>query len=176
MRFIISAVFLFSAIFISLDSQAQARGYLGAQAGISVPDYDDSSSRLGFGFTGGARLDGEFGLGAYYLSSSKEETIGVTQTDFNYQLYGFEGSFHFEGVADGAYVGLRVGISKVKLGTSDFSPTNYGLLFGYDYFVQEMWSVGLEGSYMRIEGDKDGLVNLDGFTTLQLMASTKVWF
>lgn len=155
---------------------AQAQGYLGVQGGISVPDADDTSSRLGYGVVGGARLNGEFGLGAYFLGSSKEESVNNVDVDFNYQLYGFEGTFHFEGVADGAYVGARVGISKVEVGNIEFSPTNYGAIFGYDYFFNDNWSAGLEGSYMRVEGDdKDG-ASLDGFSALQLLASTKVWF
>src|SRR5690606_16315188 len=100
----------------------QAKGYLGVQAGISVPDYDDTSSRLAYGFVGGARLDGEFGIGAYYLDSSKEEDVAGTEIDFNYQLYGFEGTYHFEGAADGAYVGARIGVSKVKVGNTEISP------------------------------------------------------
>jgi hypothetical protein len=155
---------------------AQARGYLGAQGGISVPDYDDTSSRFAFGFSGGARLDGEFGIGAYYLSSAKEETMDGVDRDFNFQLYGFEGSYHFEGVADGAYLGVRAGISKVKASDVDFSPTNYGALFGYDYFVNPMWSIGLEGSYFHVEGDTKDNATLDSFNSLQLLASTKVWF
>ena len=177
MRMIILVLGLMSTMmFVSTPALAQARGYLGVQGGLSVPDADDTSSRLGYGVVGGARLDGEFGIGAYYLNSSKEESVAGTDVDFNYQLYGFEGTFHFEGVADGGYVGLRVGISKVDVGGIEFSPTSYGALFGYDYFVKDNWSVGLEGSYMRVEGDdKDG-VELDGFSTLQLLASTKVWF
>ncbi len=173
MRLLILLVGLLS---FSSPVWAQAKGYLGVQGGMSVPDADDTSSRLGYGAVGGARLDGEFGIGAYYLNSSKEESVNGTDVDFNYQLYGFEGTFHFEGVADGGYVGLRVGISKVEVGGIEFSPTSYGALFGYDYFVNDNWSVGLEGSYMRVEGDdKDGR-DLDGFSTLQLLASTKVWF
>lgn len=177
MHFLITLITVLIGFFGSLSvSHAQARGYLGVQAGISVPDYDGADSRLGYGATAGARLGGEFGIGVYYMSSANEETINQVDQDFNYDLYGFEGSFHFEGVADGAYVGARVGISKVEFANTDFSPTHYGLLFGYDYFLHEMWSLGLEGSYMRVEGDDTATADLDGFTSLQLMASTKVWF
>lgn len=160
----------------SPQAEAQAKGYVGGLFGLSVPDHDETSSRMAFGILGGARLDGEFGLGAYYISSSKEETIGAADLDFNYQLYGFEGSFHFEGVADGAFVGLRVGISKVKVGTEEYSPTHYGALFGYDYSLTDAWTVGLEGSFMRIEGDKKAAGDLEGFGALQFLASTKMWF
>lgn len=171
-------ILLMALIVAGFSSQAfaQARGYLGVQAGLSVPDADNTSSRLAFGASGGARLDGEFGIGAYYLSSSKEEENNGNKFDFNYQFYGFEGSFHFEGVADGAYVGIRAGISKVEVGSTEFSPTNYGVLFGYDHFISEVWSAGLEGSYMKVESDTANNIKLDSFNTIQLMASTKVWF
>ncbi len=159
-----------------VPAKAQAQGYLGVQAGLSVPDANDTTSRPVFGFTAGARLNGEFGLGGYFSSSSKKESLGNTERNFNYHLYGIEGSFHFEGVADGAYVGLRVGISKVKVGTVEVSPSHYGAIFGYDYFVNPNWSVGVETGYMKIEGASKGSENIDGFGALHFAASTKVWF
>lgn len=157
-------------------AQAQAKGYAGVIAGLSVPDADDTSARPAFGVLGGARLDGEFGLGAYFLTSSKEESVGGVDADFNYSLYGLEGSFHFEGVADGAYIAARVGLAKVKAGTSEISPLAWGLNFGYDHFLNEMFSIGIDAGFMAVQGDKDGAASVDGFTMLNFLVAAKMWF
>ncbi len=161
---------------LTTPSWAQAKGYVGVLGGMSVPDADDTSSRPVFGIIGGARLDGEFGLGGYFLSSSKEESNGAADFDFNYDLYGIEGSFHFEGVAEGAFVAVRAGISKVKLGNTNYSPMSYGILFGYDHFLAENFSLGLEAGWMRVEGEKKtGAADLDSFSALNFAAALKFW-
>lgn len=161
----------------STPALAQAKGYVGATAGLSVPNYDDTSSRLAFGVIGGARLDGELGFGAYFLTSSKEEDVSGTKVDFNYALYGIEGSFHFEGVADGAYIGLRVGTTKLDVGTTfNSSPTHFGLVFGYDKFLNDNFSLGVEGSWMSIEESSDSGLKAEGFQALNFNLAAKFWF
>lgn len=172
---------LFITIFIASFggagfAQAQAKGYAGVLIGLSVPDADDTSARTAYGVLGGARLDGEFGLGGYYLKSSKDETINTVETSFDYSLYGLEGSFHFEGVADGAYMAARVGLAKVTVGSQNYSPLAWGLNFGYDHFLKENLSLGVEAGFMAVQGAKKTGANLDGFTMLNFLVAAKMWF
>src|SRR5688572_27074402 len=118
MKYILATIL----VLFSTSALAQAKGYVGVVGGFSVPDAEDTSGRPIFGAVAGARLDGELGLGGYFLSSSKKETINGNKEDFNYSMFGIEGSFHFEGVADGAYVALRMGIAKIKFGEANISP------------------------------------------------------
>lgn len=175
---IIAMVFL--SLAVSPMANAQAKGYLGGFLGMSIPDYDDTSARPMFGLLGGARLDGEWGLGGFYLSSSQEEDVNGTKFDFNYQIYGFDGTFHLEGVADGAYVGARLGFAKLEVGSVSVSPMAWGLHFGYDHFFTENFSAGVEAGFMSVEGDSDTVgtttVTTDGFTLLNFAATGKFWF
>lgn len=174
---LVLATLAMGLVFTSSPALAQAKGYVGATAGLSVPNYDDTSSRLAYGVIGGARLDGELGFGAYFLTSSKEEDVSGAKVDFNYSLYGIEGSFHFEGVADGAYIGLRVGTTKLDIGTTfNSSPTHFGLVFGYDKFLNDNFSLGVEGSWMSIESSSDSGVEADGFQALNFNIAAKAWF
>lgn len=176
----IRSLMLFTAVLATMLSanfaHAQAKGYAGVLVGLSVPDADDTSARPAYGVLGGARLDGEFGLGGYYISSAKEETINNNKADFNYSLYGIEGSFHFEGVADGAYVAARVGLAKVKAGSENYSPLAWGLNFGYDYFLKENFSLGIEAGFMSVQGENKTTQDLDGFTMLNFLVAAKMWF
>ncbi len=164
------------AVCLAGPAVAQAKGYAGVLVGMSVPDYDDTSARPIFGFLGGARLDGEFGVGGFYLTSSKDETINSVETKFNYDLYGLEGSLHFEGVADGAYIAARVGLAKVSTSAKNFSPMVWGIHFGYDYFIKESFSIGAEGGFMSIASEKKGAFELEKFTILNFLAAAKFWF
>lgn len=181
MRSLISGFVSMGALFfvsgVGMSASGQAKGYLGAIGGISVPSYENTSSRVAFGLVGGTRLDGELGIGAYYLNSAKSEDVGGLQTDINYGLFGIEGSFHFEGVADGAFVGVRVGTTKLKVGpTFNTSPTHYGVVFGYDKFLNESVSLGVEGSWISIESSSYSGNELKGFSALNFMFAAKVWF
>lgn len=179
-RLISGFVSISALIFVSgvgISAFAQARGYLGAIGGISVPSYENTSSRVAFGLVGGTRLDGELGIGAYYLNSAKSEDVAGIQTDIDYGLFGIEGSFHFEGVADGAFVGVRVGTTKLKVGpTLNTSPTHYGVVFGYDKFLNESASLGVEGSWISIESSSYSGNELKGFSALNFMVAAKFWF
>lgn len=159
---------------------AQAKGYAGAVGGFSVPDAEDSSGRPIFGAVAGARLDGELGLGAYFLTSSKKETINGSKTDFDYSMFGIEGSFHFEGIADGAFVALRMGLAKIKAGSANISPFSYGLGFGYDYFFNDNMSVGIDAGFMSVQKGSDTVngvsVEQKAFNMLNFMAALKFWF
>lgn len=173
----IFGAFLLALLIPATPATAQAKGYVGATAGLSVPNYEDSSSRLAYGFVGGARLDGELGFGAYYLTSSKEEDVNGLDVDFNYSLFGIEGSFHFEGVADGAFIGLRIGTTKLDIGkVFNSSPTHYGLVFGYDRFLNDNFSLGVEGSWMSVNSSKDNNSEAEGFQALNFNCAAKFWF
>lgn len=166
------------ALFISTSSAyAQAKGYAGLGIGLSVPDAEDTSARAMYSIMGGARLDGEFGIGGFYISSSKEESRSNLDVDFNYNLYGIEGSFHFEGVADGAFFGARVGLAKVKVADQNYSPMVWGIHLGYDHFLTEAFSLGCEAGFLSVSGEaKSNATDLDGFTMVNFMAVTKMWF
>ncbi len=170
------ALALIVAFFFSLTSNAAGledrQGWAGGLAGITVPNADNSSSRVAYGITAGAKLGSELGLGAYFLSSSKKEGVA----DFGYQLFGIQASYHFEGEAAGAFFGARVGISKVKVALAETSPTNYGLVGGYDHAIGERLSLGGEASYMAVASGNDGSVPIDSFGMINFLASLKFWF
>lgn len=176
MKYILTAMI---ALF-STGAFAQAKGYVGALGGFSVPDAEHSSGRPIFGAMAGARLDGELGLGAYFLTSSKKETANNTKEDLNYSLFGIEGSFHFEGVADGAYVALRMGLAKIKAGEANISPFSYGLAFGYDYFFNDNMSVGIDAGFMSVQKGSDTVngqtADVKAFNMLNFLAAVKFWF
>lgn len=171
-----------SALILGLatPAMAQAKGYVGGGIGMSVPNAEDTSARPMYGIIGGARLDGEIGIGGFYFTSSKDETVNNVEVPFDYDLYGLEGSFHFEGVADGAFVAARIGIAKVKtktaVGTVNYSPMTWGLLAGYDYFLNEHFSLGAEGGFMSVLDDKSTKGDLKHFITLDFLAAAKFWF
>ena len=52
-----------------------ANGWVGVQGGLSVPNYSNTTARPMFGITAGAKLGSEFGIGAYYNTSKKDETV-----------------------------------------------------------------------------------------------------
>ena len=170
------ALALIVALFFSLTSNAAGledrKGWVGGLAGITVPNADNSSSRVAYGVTGGAKLGSEYGLGAYFLGSNKKEGLA----DFNYQLYGIQLSYHFEGEAAGAFFGARVGVSKVRLATSETSPTNYGVVGGYDHAIGERLSLGGEASYMSVGKGTDNGNPIPSFGMINFLASLKFWF
>lgn len=156
---------------------AQAEGgdasvWVGALFGLSVPNASNTSSRTTYGLTGGAKVGSELGVGGYYLTSHKDEDVAGTKVPFDYDLYGVEGAYHFEGEAKGVYLGGRLGVSKVKAGTVDGSPMNFGAMAGYNYFLGDHFSLGGEVNFMSVE--KAGSIN--GFTMLNFLASAKAWF
>ena len=98
----------------SAQAAGDSSGWIGANVGMSVPNSEGTTARPIMGVNGGAMLGTEFGLGAYYLTSSKDETVnGVTGT-FTYSFYGVDFTYHFEGEAAGAYFGGRLGMSRVS--------------------------------------------------------------
>jgi opacity protein-like surface antigen len=178
-RFSLLFVLALSFLFTGHIASAQAKGYAGVTAGFSVPDADDTSGRPMFGVVGGARLDGEWGFGGFYMMSSKEESADGNDFDFDYSIYGIEGSFHMEGIADGAFVAARVGLAKVEVGsagaTENYSPFAWGIGLGYDYFFTEQFSAGLEAGMMNVQG-ADGTPDLDSFTMINFLVAAKMWF
>ncbi len=156
-------------------------GNIGASYGLSVPDYSGTTSRTIMGLQGTAKLGSEWGLGGYYLSSSKTESSNNVSGDFTYQLYGVKGTYHFEGEARGVYFGGLVGVSKVHSINVDTSPSHYGVLAGYDKMLGEMFSIGGEFSYVVVGGastttPSGGAVTVNSFNTLNFSAGVKLWF
>lgn len=157
-------------------------GNVGVLMGISVPDYSNSTARSIVGLEGTAKLGSEYGFGAYYLSSSKSESVSSQSVDFNYQLYGVRGTYHFEGEAKGAFFGAMLGISKVKQSNIESSPMHFGLLGGFDKMLGSMFSIGGEISYISVQSS-NGTVsgtsttgNLNSFNTINILVALKFWF
>jgi hypothetical protein len=174
-----------SSAFAIEYASAQASAFIGGVAGFSVPDYEDTSARPMFGIVGGAKLSGEWGLGGYYLTASKEESMDPLGTglnsdmDFNYALYGLQAMYYLEGIADNAYLAARIGMAKVKVDDENFSPLAWGFHFGYDFPIRDFLTLGLEAGFMSVQGeDKSAItdIDLDSMTMINLLAAAKFWF
>jgi len=142
--------------------------WVGGLFGLAVPNADNTSTRGMFGLTAGAKLGDNLGVGAYYLTANKDEnTIGR----FNYDLYGVQLSYHFDGEATGAWFGGRIGTSKIDTGAT-YSPMNFGVVGGYDYLLIDHVSLGGEINWMSISESAP----LKSFSTLDFLAAVKFWF
>lgn len=164
-------------------------GWLGATGGLSVPNYDNTTARTALGITAGAKLGSEYGVGAYYRTSAKDEAglNGVT-FPFNYDLYGVMAGYFFEGDAKGAYFGAMIGMTKVTskpaVGGTNYdastSPMHWGLVGGYDYFIGDHLSLGAELSYVSVGNSTaataGGTWAQSAFSTLNFNGALKFWF
>lgn len=168
------------------SAQAAAEGekalWIGGAGGFFVPNESRASGREQYGATIGAKIGTEMGLGAYYLTSKKDE--GGTLGRFNLDFYGVEGSYHFEGEAKGAYFGLRLGITKIDFGTTaaqvSASPFHAGLFAGYNHWLGESVSVGADVSFYSVsKGEATALngttASVDSFSALSFLATLKFW-
>lgn len=158
------------------EARAEPQAWIGGLFGVAIPNADDTSARTIYGATGGAKLGSELGIGGYYLTSQKEEDVRGIKSQFDVDLYGVELAYHFEGEAAGAYMGGRLGTSKVRVGpsgqTSSTSPFHWGLVAGYNYMLGERFSLGGEANFMSVSSS----TNVDSFSLLNFMATAKVWF
>ncbi len=166
----------------AMDSQV----YLGAVGGVSVPDADGTTQRTGYGFEAGAKLSDEFGVGAFFLTSNKEELAGngLSNFEFDYAIYGVEANYLFDGSAAGAYVGARAGLSKVSKVLDSgksyaISPFVWGLQAGYDYMLGTHLSLGAQMNAMFVSGGSmdttTGLI-VGPFDVLNFLGVVKFWF
>lgn len=178
------AAVLFVSLF-STPAHAAAEGeqalWVGGAAGAIVPTRSSTTARTAFGVTAGAKIGTEMGLGGYYFTSRKDE--GGTVGNFNIDFYGVEGTYHFEGEAKGAYFGVRLGITKIDVGTGaaavSVSPFHVGAVGGYNHFITDSLSVGGDVSaYSVSKGDAtvSGVtVSIDSFSALSFLATLKFW-
>lgn len=167
LRFLFS-IFAFSILSAQAAQAAEIpHAWVGGQFGLAVPNADGTTARSMVGLTLGAKLGDNLGLGAYYQASHKDETA----RRFNYDIYGVQLSYHFDGDATGAWFGGRVGTSKVDTG-STYSPMNIGVVAGYDYLISGPLSLGGEVNWMSIS-DSGALA---GFSTLDFLLALKLWF
>lgn len=161
------------------------QAYFGALGGVSVPDAQYTTSRSAFGFTAGAKLSDEYGLGFFYLNSRKDEVgqnPGVS-FGFEYGIYGVEANYYFDGSAAGAHFGARVGTAKVTKGEvtgRDYSssPFVYGLQGGYDHMLGNHFSLGGEFNAMFVQGGPQDSVTgtvVGPFATLNFLLAAKFW-
>lgn len=169
-QFLIAAIAILT---LGLATPAHAaeipHAWVGGLFGLSVPNADNTSSRGMYGITLGAKLGDNLGLGGYYMSSQKDESI---IGKFNYDLFGVQLSFHFDGDATGAWFGGRIGTSKVNTTSGSYSPMNLGAVGGYDYLLAEHISLGGEVNWMSISSASPQA----GFSTLNFLAALKLWF
>lgn len=165
-----SLIALAASVLVSAPALAAdiPHAWVGGLFGLAVPNADHSTTRGMFGVTLGAKLGDNLGLGAYYTSSAKDEdTVGR----FNYDLFGVQLSYHFDGEASGAWFGGRIGTSKIDVGTT-YSPMNIGAVAGYDYLLTDHLSLGGEVNWMSISESSP----LKSFSTLDFLAALKIWF
>ncbi len=176
-----SSVFLAVALGLCLSQTAQAADGAGSQVGLayglSIPDAEDSNPHYIAGIKGAAYLTPTFGLGGYYLNTSKQ--IGTGSTPFDYSLGGIDAIFHLGGGKGDTFVSFRVGMTKVhtKEGTTKliYSPYHYGGAAGYDYYLTSWLTLGFEGSFTFVEAsstNKSGTrYELDSFSVMNFLAT-----
>jgi hypothetical protein len=170
----------------SVNANAAAEGeqalWVGGAAGVLVPNKSSTNPRGEYGVTVGAKIGTELGLGAYYFSASKDE--GGTVGKFDLNLYGIEGTYHFEGEAKGAYFGVRLGITKMDFGVSpnevSASPFHIGAVGGYNHWVTDNLSIGGDLSFYSISKGEATSTNgftttVDSFSALSFLATVKLW-
>lgn len=160
--------------------------WVGGALGMSVPNASNTTARPLYGITAGAKVGSEFGVGAYYLTSTKDETSGTVTVPFAYDLYGVEGAYYFEGEAKGVYLGGRLGMSRVSSknplsGTTyAINPMHWGLMAGYNYMIGDHFSLGGEAGYMSIASGNTTVggtaYSIDAFSTLNFLLTAKFWF
>ncbi len=157
-----------------------SNGWVGGFGGLHLPDAEDTSSRPAYGITGGVKLGTEWGIGAYYLTSSKEEDINGVKTDFDYSLVGVEIAYHFEGEAAGVHLGGRLGMTTLEVGSLDSKPVHLGLMAGYNHWLSDHLSIGGEAALFNVASSEDTVAgvkrDIEGFNALSLMASLRLWF
>jgi len=169
-------------------ADADKVAWVGGDYGLSVPNESNTTSRGVFGINGGAKIGSEFGVGAYYLSSHKDESVnGVTQP-WNYDLYGVMAGYFFEGEANGVYLGVMLGTSKVGSSVGGISyqtsPFHYGFVAGYDYLIGEHFSLGGNLNYISVASSSATVAlpsgsitqSTDPFGMLNFLVSAKIWF
>lgn len=183
-RFFAKLLVVFAALSLCHSANAAETSiWAGGAFGVLVPNKSGSTARPQYGITAGAKLGSEFGLGAYYLTSKKDEAAPLGTFDLDF--YGVEGSFHFEGEAKGAYFAARLGITKIDAETGatkvSVSPFHVGLAGGYNYAIAENVSVGGDIAFYSVsKGEATSLtgavVSVDSFSALGFLASAKFWF
>lgn len=133
----------------------------GAQAGVmfgySVPDAPNTAPYTLFGVKGSAFIVPMFSTGGYFLTSDKQGAPSETEK-FRYSLHGVEATVHLPGGSGDTFIGLRVGITKVKTNPNGvdatFSPYHYGIATGYDFSLFSFFTLGFEGSYIHVQNGK----------------------
>lgn len=155
------SVVVLSLVLASVIGGSAMAADRGAQAGFlygySVPDAPNTAPFTLFGVKGSAFLHPMFSTGGYFLTSDKQGAPSETEK-FRYSLHGVDATLHLPGGGGDTYVGLRVGITKVKTnpGGTDavFSPYHYGIATGYDYPLFTFLVIGFEGSYLHVQNGK----------------------
>jgi hypothetical protein len=179
-------VFLFLNVAQAKVSSSDPAGWAGGLFGVSVPNADNTTSRSIYGLTAGAKIGSDLGIGGYYMSSSKDETVAGVSSKFAYDLYGVEVGMHFEGEAKGAYFGGRLGTSKVTASVAgasiSTSPFHWGAFVGYNHMIGGNFSLGGDVNFFSLAQSSATPLGsttsqtINAFNVLNFMASAKFWF
>ena len=129
-------------------------GYVGAQAGLSLPN---GGSQFAFGAVAGYKVQPTLGVGAFVNTYS---VIGIRTTS-----YGLEGNYFLEGALQGLQIGAKIGLSTSSTGTSGIvggqnvtvsgsGGTNFiiGPKVNYDVVVADNITVGGEFNILFASG------------------------
>lgn len=167
--------------FVSPKLWAQDEGgaQFGMIGGFSVPDADNSSPRMIHGFKGAAFISPNFSLGGYYLLHGKNQGSGGRK--FQYSLHGIEAAYHVPSGSGDTFVALRAGLSKVHTEVEStqelllYSPNHFGLTSGFDYFITSWFSLGFEGSFIKVQASRTSVLgtvyNEDSFSIINFLVS-----
>ena len=175
--YFLSLVCLFILSSPQLLQAADQTSQMGLLFGLSVPNADNTNPRQLYGIRGSAFVTPSLSLGGYYLVSGKIE--GKDGRDFDYSLHGIEGAYHIVSPRGDTFMGLRVGLSKVRTDVSGtkviHSPDHVGVALGYDYYLTTWMSVGFEGSYVRVKSSEStqtgGQFAEDSFNIISFLLS-----
>jgi hypothetical protein len=103
---------------------------------------------------------------------------------FRYSIHGIQNAYHIPTQSGDAFIALRIGISKVNTNPSGsdiiFSPYHYGIASGYDYNINNFFSVGFEGSFLHVfqsSTNQNGLeVTQKAFNIMSFLVAFQVKF
>src|SRR3954468_10760601 len=110
-----------------LSSIARAEGpttpiSVGGMIGMAVPSSVGTSSRFTWGVEGDYHLLPEVTAGAYFLTSSQDNSIPPIISSSRISLYGLQGRYLLSGIP-GLSVGARLGLAHFSIDVSSGAPS-----------------------------------------------------
>jgi len=170
-----------ASAFLGQSARAAEGGqnWVGLNFGFAKPTLTGADPRLSFGIDGGTNmlLDGYLGVGAFINMNRRHERLNTTtQVDFNQLFYGVLANFNGKDFLPGLYAGLRLGMSRIKIGSNTVSPLIWGLGAGYDYSFGQ-FSVGPAVDFLFIgEKSKNKVKVNESYNNFNAAIVGKFWF